>query len=571
MIDRPAVIRRIGLGLGLAIAALAFLVLTRSTEQYGDSLKYLESARSGIDLYHSHHLGYNSSIRVFHLGLTVMGARTDIITSAQIFNILWALVALFGLFVLARRLTGSNGWAVAAAAALLVCQGFWEYASQAQTYVPAMGVLALTACLAMGRPDRPWTPLRAAALAGLFVLAILFHQTAVLFLFPLIVLFALSADSVSRRRLMGAGFLAALLILGLYAAAFLTSGNSSSVSGFLRYALDYTFHPAPNWGTWRNVSPNGLGYLLFSLLRNIVTVFRSIRGAVLVGFGLFLAGLFVWHLLHLRNRRDATRPGRAFLLAWLTVHCGFYLWWAPHDKNNFIMALFPLVLLTVLAGHDLATKLPRAGRRPAAAIAGVLILGLGAVNYVTFIRPLHLSPGFDFAEAARLNACIPKGDFILSSNEVQANLVFHFRRSGLLQVEIPPMCFGQGIDLPEAYGDLALRPFVLSPAFLDPGSRLSIVTGYDHAEGWRRWLVWLFSLELDARGEVVSGRSFETLDCGGLYLRVRMERSPWSGWGGFLERLDATLAPAFGGRTRVFRDWAESTGVLKAPAGAPRR
>ena len=546
MTDRPAVFGRIGLGLVLLAAVLALLFLTRSAEQYGDSLKYLESARTGLDLYHSHHLGYNSSIRVFYLGLTALGARIDIITSAQIHNFLWALLALLAMAVLARRLTGSTVWAVLAAAALLVCQGFWEYASQAQVYIPAMAVLALMACLASGRPGQPWTPNRAAALSGLFVLAVLFHQTAVLFLLPLVVLFVLSADFLSRRRLIGAAVLAALLILGLYAAAYLMTGDSFSASGFLRYAMDYTFHPAPNWGTWRNVSPNGLGYLLFSLLRNIITVFRSTRLPALAGFGLFLAGLYVWHGLRLRNKRDASRPVRAFLLAWLAVHGGFYLWWAPHDKNNFVIALFPLVLLTALAGHDLAAGLPRPGRRWAVVAAGALIIGLGTVNYATFIRPLQLSPGPDFAEAARLDACVPAGDYILSSNEVQANLVFHFRRSELLQVEILPMCFAQGFDLPEAYQALALHPFVLSPAFLDPASRLSIVTGYEHAEGWRRWLVWLFGLELDARGEVVSGRAFERLSCGGSILRIRTDRSPWRGWPEFLERLDKTVAPASG-------------------------
>jgi hypothetical protein len=200
-----------------------------------------------------------------------------------------------------------------------------------------------------------------------------------------------------------------------------------------------------------------------------------------------------------------------------------------------------------------------------------LIISLGAVNYATFIRPLHLSPGLDFAEAARLDACAPAGDYILSSNEVQANLVFHFRRSALLQVEILPMCFAQGFDLPKEYEALTLHPFVLPPAFLDPASRLSIVTGYDHPEGWRRWLVWLFGLELDARGAVVSGRAFERLSCGGSVLRIRTDRSPWLGWPGFLERLDETLAPALGGRRRVFRDWAESTGALKAAASTPAR
>lgn len=555
--------RRAALGLGLA-AAFLLLFLTRAQEQYGDSLHYLESARSGTGLFHPHHLGYNLAVRAFFLGLRGLLAGLDIVTAAQVHNILWALVSLGCLGFLTFRLTGSRSTAGLASAALLACQGFWEYATQAQIYVPAMGVLALASCVAAGRPDRRWTSLRTTALAGLFILAVLFHQTAVLFILPLGLLFSFGADSGSKKRLVAAGLAAAAILAGLYIGAYLAAGGASSGDGFLRFVLQYTYHPAPNWGTWSNVSPTGAGYLLFSSLRTIGPVFRTVRIPLLAVYGIFLAGLFLWHLLRIRAGRDERNSRRAFLLSWLGVHLAFYLWWAPHDKNNFIIPLFPLILLTAWAGNDLAARLSRPGRRSAGLLTAAALAGLAALNFTSHIRPLHLSRGADFAEASRLAACTAAADAILASNDVRANLIFYFRRPVLLQAEIPPMCFGRGLPLPSDYRALAGRPLVVSPLYLDPRSRLSLVSGYDAPGGWRELLSWLFELEKDAGGEVVSGRVGETLDCGGIYLRVRTERSSLTGWEDFLARLDGLLGSVLGS-PRVFRDWAEGAGIRGRP------
>jgi hypothetical protein len=566
MSARSSAAARVALGLALAATVFAFLFLTRSLEQYGDGLSYVESARSGIDLFHPHHLGYISAVRAVYQILRAAGAKVDPITAAQLHNILWALAALFSAAFLARRLTGSWAWALFAAFALLVCQGFWEYATQAQVYVPAMGAAALTACLASGRPGRPWTLPRIAALSALFVLAVLYHQTMVLFLLPLAVLFALSTDNASRLRLAGGALAAAFLILALYAAAFLSRGEPFTVSGFLGYALRYTYHPAPQWGAWSNLGPAGVGYALFSLLRNVIPVVGAFQKPAVAAFGVFLLVLFIWHIRRLGPKGEpGARPLRAFLLTWLAVHGGFYLWWAPQDKNNFTVALFPLVLLVLLAGRDATAGMSATGRRLVAAAGALLLIGLGLINYTRFIRPLHLSPGPNYAEAVRLAACVRDGDYILSGQDVLAHLTYYFRRPDLLQIEILPMSFGRGRDLPKAYQVLTGRPAVLSPAYLDPGSKLSMLSGYERPRGWRRWMTWLFGLETDARGDVVSGRAFELLPCGDAYLRIRTDRIALDGWPGFLTRLDELLAPALGGRSRVFRDWSEATDSARRP------
>ncbi len=554
------------MALGLSAAAFVFLFLTRSRQQYGDGLTYLKPVETGIDVFHPHHLGYSPAVQAVNAGLKAVGIPIDLITAAQIFNILWAVAALFGAYVLARRMTGSRAWGLGAAFGLLACQGFWEYATQTQVYVPAMGALGLVACFAVKRDSRRWSWPSVAGLAGLFILSVLFHQTAVLFILPLAVLTLPAADRASRLRLAAGALAAGLVIVGLYAAAFLARGEPFTFSGLLRYALHYTYHPAPDWGTWSNIGPAGIAYALFSLLRNILPVVGWWQKIAVAAFGLLLAGLGAWHIRRLASKAgDGARRLRIFLLAWLGVHGFFYLWWAPQDKNNFTVALLPLVLLVAAAGHDASAGWP-AGRRRAGAAAGILlILALGTVNWAFSIRPLHLTRGPNYEEAAVLDACVPAGDWILSAQDVQAHLAYYFGRRNLLQVEILPMRFAQGLPLAEDYRLLRDRPLVLSPAYLDPGSELSMVTGFERPEGWRNWLAWMFGLETDAAGGVVSGRAFEILACGRDYLRIRTERTALAGWSDFLARLDGLLAPSLGGRKRVFRDWAEATGLLPRP------
>lgn len=557
---------RVGLGLSLAVAAFVFLFLTRSRQQYGDGLTYLKPVETGIDVFHPHHLGYNPSVRGVFAGLRAVGIPVDLITAAQVFNILCAVAALFAAYGLARRMTGSRAWGLGSALGLLVCQGFWEYATQSQVYVPAMAALGWTACFAAARVGRRWSWPSVAGLAGLLILSVLFHQTAVLFVLPLAILVLPAADRASRLRLVAGALAAALVIVGLYAAAFLARGEPFTLSELLRYALHYAYHPAPDWGTWSNIGPAGIAYALFSLLRNILPVVGWWQKIAVAAFGLFLAGLGAWHI-----RRSASKAGdgakrlRIFLLAWLGVHGFFYLWWAPQDKNNFTVALLPLVLLLASAVSEATAGWTAVRRRAGASVGILLLLALGAVNWTLFIRPLHLTRGPNYDEAAALDACVPAGDWILSAQDVQAHLAYYFGRRNLLQVEILPMCFAQGLPLTEDYRVLRDRPVVLSPSYLDPGSKLSMVTGFERPGGWRDWLAWMFGLETDAAGTVVSGRTFEILACPQGYLRIGTDRTALSGWSDFLARLDGLLAPSLGGRPRVFRNWAEATRLRLDP------
>ena len=549
---------------GAALAAGSFLLLflTRSAAQTGDSLSYVWAARTGQGLFHPHHLLFNFIIREMHLLSAAAGLGLTPLDAAQIHNILWSVAAVVSLYAIGRVLFASRRWALLAAAGLLVSQGFWEYATQAQSYAPAVGSLALLAFLLIRKPVGRFRTGDWAGIAVLLAVAVLYHQGNVLFVAPLAVFILLSLGPRGLRPLFLTGAFSGLIVVSAYAIGLVSSGGEKTAAGFVRFIFSYAYHPAPLWGTWRNFSPHGLGYLLFSQLRCLIPIWKAGRLFLLAGLGAGLAALFIGSAVRLR-RRTGDRAWGAFLLTWLAVEYAFYLWWAPYDKPWFIVTVIPLIFLTGQAARTLGSRLlSRPGARPAASAAAALLLAAAAgFNYAASIRPLQTSLGRDYAEASAAAHCAAADEFILSSFDVQEHLRYYFGRRNLLQMEIIPMSLCQDLTLPAAYARLARTPFVLPFIYLLPQTRLSMVGGYDSPAGWRRTLEWIFDVRRDAGGEARDCRAFAELPCAAGYLRVGLERLPLAGWSDFLTRLDALGAAAFGADPESFRTWDRKTGA----------
>jgi hypothetical protein len=560
-----------GISIGLAVASFVLLFATRAATQYGDSLRYIQSARTGDGIFFPHHILYNTLIRALFLGAEAVRPGIDALIVGQVHNILWAAVAVVVMFAIVRRMTGSVRWAFVAALGLLVCQGFWEYATQTQIYVPAMAVLALLAWTLLRIPPSILSIRDCFLVGGLYVLSILYHQSNVLFAIPMVFFILRKTGLRNWKRLLVIVAVSGGIVLLLYIAAFRATDSERTVSGFIRYALDYTYHPAPNWGTWKNISPVGLGYLLFSQLRNIVTVFDPVQKLMIVFFAVILAALMIDNLRRMR-RNAAAESGRALFWIWLGVHFAFFLWWAPHDKNMFTISLFPLIILFLLSARDSKRGVgPSRISSPVSLAAAVIGLAvLAGVNYATFIKPLHDSRGADYEEARRLDAGVPPGDFILTNFDVQQNLVYHFKRRHALLIDIAAISFCRELHLPAAYGDLQNSTFVFSPDYFFPDSRLSLISGYDNPKGWKKFLAWLFELEVDAVGKVVSGRTFSALEPVG-YLRIGTERIALSGWPDFLGRLDKFVQVNFEVPPGIFERWWRTTGMEELPRQYPGR
>ena len=155
----------------------------------------------------------------------------------------------------------------AALCALLAARGVMIYSVRVETYLPALACLVLATSLATNRPVRSWL------LVPTVALAVLYHQTNVLFVLPLLVLLC-------HRRGEGGNSLAwssaamilirsAALVVGIYVLGF---KYESPPVGFWDFVLSYARAPIEAWGSFSYYSPAGILALATSQARMILPV-----------------------------------------------------------------------------------------------------------------------------------------------------------------------------------------------------------------------------------------------------------------------------------------------------------
>ncbi len=556
------------IGLGLAAASFGLLWSTRALTQYGDSLNYLLAARSGQGLFHPHHLLYNAVIRLFYLALRAVDRGIDVANAAQLHNVLWAVVAVLAVYFIVLKISGARGTAVLAAAGLLIAQGFWEYATQTQIYVPALACLAVAVLLVVRRRGNRFRFGDACGTGLAFALAVFFHQSNVLFAVPLAVLLLGLHGRTAWRSLVIVLAVAAIIVGAAYIAAYQIDGGPWKGGGFFRFIVSYTSHPYPSWGEWRNVSLHGVGHVLHSQLRNMVPVPSKFKVPETAIFIILLAASVL--LSFGRTKKRSLGAGwPAFLLVWLALHFAFFLWWSPDEKNMFTISLLPLVLLAANGLDGLAARISsRRLRGIGAAVLGLLIPAAAAANYIGLVGPLRATRGPEYEEARRLDACVPAQDMILARWGVQQNLAFHFNRRFLLEADIAPLVFCRNLNLPRDYRAVSETSVTLPMDFLNPGVTPFPFNGYGRPEAWKRYLGWLLDFKSREAGDSASCRSFEALPCDRVaYLRISLDRIPLAGWSDLLDRLEGTFDVQLGKRG-LYREWrcvSESQGRGEAP------
>lgn len=347
--------------LGAAFAALYFVL--RSAGQTPDGLSYAVAVRDGVDLYHPHHLLYGPVTR-FLFQLT--GAR-DAILAGVLHNLAWLVALAWGAWRLAGRLGWSHGAALLAAVTLLSSRGVLFYSTHVETYLPALACLTLLTAhwFAPRRSD-----LEAAAWLAL---AVLYHQTNVLVIVPLLV-----TSSRWRRDFLRVVLPAGLCILALYILAWRWSPTEA---GFVPWVLTYVQADVPAWGALSHFSPTGLAAMGLNQLRMILPVPET---SAVAGAGVLLIGVVLLAGYHLR--RSEQRRERRFALVYLGVYLLFFLWWIPSDPDFFLATLLPLWWLGLRLVGDLAPRW-----RGRWWILPVLMLLTGNLWFTA--RPMNADPG----------------------------------------------------------------------------------------------------------------------------------------------------------------------------------
>lgn len=559
----------------LALSTFAFLLLflTRAVEQTRDSLVYAYAAKTGIDLFHPHHLLYTPTVRLILLALQPFCASCDAVLAGQIHNILWSIAGIAGFYFLMRRFWPAA--ALSAALGLLVTRGYWELSTQTTMYVPSAALLTLAALVLVKIGEDGPAPVHTLLLSALFAAAVLYHQSNILFALPLAVY--LMPGRWGLRTLATVLALSGAAVLGIYILVFLATHETWSLSQFLRFCISYTSEVClggqcksspEDWGSLDNLSPTGLNLLISSLLWNLIVVPEAIERFVLPLFGQSFLAFTGWHVLQLLRRAESAKV-RVFALVWVLTYTLFFLWWLPSYQHPFVVILPPAVLLVALSVRDILGRPSTVSRRAylAAALALFVVLVTGGRNLQARILPLHRSPGDSYMEAVALNSLAAPDCTIFTSYRTWNHLRYYFDRTNAVQAKHPMSYFYSQEPLPATYQLLpgscvyAAAMFVL-PSFVHDDFSGGGLDGYQAPAAWLTYISWLFDFDYSEQ-KVTSSRDFSAVQLSGgeTYLILLPNRQPVDGLDTLFHRLDSELKdPA-----RPFDSWLSSQDITLAP------
>lgn len=376
---------------GLLAVSIALMFLSPRILS-GDSAPFVLRAVEGNDLIHTHHLIYGALLRAMYWIGSALGFALEPYRVLRLGSLCLAAIGLIATYRALRllrigRVPGALFTVVAGTSGV-----YWQFATQAEAYVPAYAFLTLSVCgcLASGKAirgthlsqyeamegeRRRWVRIAGAFIlaAGSLILASLVHQLASLAAPSLVAMTFQEArrrNACPRRKALFVS-VALVAIAGLvsfvsYAIGWRLSGDPIS---FFNWMTRYAHLPMFQWGETSNFSVRGGRMLLLGWGSSWFNAdpfrFHSLLPArwtplamAWAGFLLSCAALLI---ARAARHRSFNRP-IVWILLWIVAVETFILWWLPGLKNFQMFVLFPQVALGAFACQAL-------GRLAAGAVA----------------------------------------------------------------------------------------------------------------------------------------------------------------------------------------------------------
>lgn len=505
---------------GLAPITALFLFATRSQEQRPDALGHLIAIREGQNLFHPHHLLYNPIIRAAHRAVQVFWPDADLLVIAQLHNIFWAVLLLVAVFLIFHSFL-SNALALSWTGFVLFSAGFWVCSTQVESYIPALSLLYIIAAILFLRPDWVRTRTGTATIVILFALSALYHQAFSIFFVPLAYALIVRAG----RAYSGLIFVAGLVALLAYLFAYLAiARQDAGIAGFLTFIFKYATIPSPDWGTFANISANGLIQLINSQILAIVQIGHlpwPLRKIAIAAVAALLVFLILYHARQIL-RQAPLHTLRGFLLIHLCTFLCFFWWWAPREREFLIAPAISIALLLALFLRDVS---PRQVCATCACAAGLLAMMLGIANYRWEVHTLSASRGAAYEEATLIASQIPPQTAILADYAVAQNLAYYHHHRAL-PVNLILLYFYNGQALPENLDISKCDHIAVEVQALSSGHRVGSFSGETRPEAQQAFIAWLFGVQSGNEG--LRMRAFDriSLPNGAAYIRLRPERIP---------------------------------------------
>jgi hypothetical protein len=376
-------------------------------------------------LFHPHHLLFNITNYLFWRGAQTLGyVGGPLVVMQRLNSVLGALgIGLFYL-LLRRMMIRSHGLPALTAAGLALSFGYWVCATDGRVNMPHLFFL-LAAFYAL-QCDRTLISTRTAAIAGMLAgVAVLYHESAGLFLPVVLVGVALAAPTKTARVMMmlacGAAWLGTVIVP--YALVSTLALHLHSWHAFRQWTTEYA-----ELGWWWSFNiPHNLRLDLyafryaafveppgkqgtFSLAQHIpwdtrLLYFGALGGWFVAVYAFFAALPLLWRSHH--------RRVLIVCLLWIALYAAFFTVWCAGYFVFWVPVLVPTGLLLALGMSHF-----RSGRggRWVNGLLGLWIILFAAVNWTDNIGP-HLRSGADPFQriAANIHAHTRPGDLILLS------------------------------------------------------------------------------------------------------------------------------------------------------------
>lgn len=392
----------------------------RSIQQVADSLGIAYDISQGSDMTNPHHLLYVPIVYSLQKLLSPI-ISIDAITIAQIHNIAWSVLAIATIYGLLKLATGNTLTAIGGALLQMFSLLFWQFSTQAEVYVPAIACLLLISVyLANDRQlTLKWRSLP--IVVFLWILAICYHQMAVLYAIPLAWQYRSYAGNRGLARFSVVASTAGILTILTYLSVYVHRTNNIDLVGFMQYCVQYAY-TNPDWGTFDHFSNvSELHRIVWNMAlcflpQHVVDQIPSSISIVMVIL-FFIVQIALWY------KKRGNYALRGVMLLWILTCFLFLIWWTP-GFEFFVMLSPAFTILLVLSLHDIVTLVvPRI----------YIIVPLGLITIVCFLYWLnitsviytHTHADIGFLKADHINTVTTDECLVVANFNIQLNLRYH--------------------------------------------------------------------------------------------------------------------------------------------------
>ena len=560
--------RLVGLlpGVLLSLGIVAVLAATAAVEQSGDSLAYLTRARDGGGLFHPHHLLFNAAVRSVHLGLAAVTGVHDVVLAAQVHNLAFTFVALLAVYWIGLEWLGSQRLGLLGLALYGSTTGILVFATQAEVYVPSVAALGLATVFFLRLIESPQSNRARAGLAVAWVFAVLYHQSAVLFLIPMAVGVLVARSREVARALVTVSALAGAVVLSAYWIAYrVVAISSSEPLSFLRFVFSYAFAGGVRWGHASNVGAAGVVRLLESHLWGLSALIPQ-RPGMLIAFAVAGAAAIV---ATGRFARGRARLLLCFAATWALTFLGFFLWWFPGEVEFAVLTTMPICLAAIAGSYPLVVE-SRIGvtgaRIVVAATVAIAIVNLCGSLWLE-VLPRHRSRSEAYYRARFLSTFDDGSTLRLTKYNVATSIRFYFGASSASVGDINGL--ERALHLGETDQPWMTRAawdrVIVNLADIHPWAWHNGRNGLREPETWMHMISWIVNLRHG--GESWGTDSWEIVsdDRGNDYLLVVSGGRPVADPHQFFLLLLDALEPRSPER-RAFAKWTEANADLLTSA-----